>query len=146
MHRRAAPPIELWFRPMDVRTHFAVDRHLCGEPVELAEGSATVEMVATTEMAADERGLVHGGFVFGMADYAAMLAVNEPTVVLANADSKFCAPVTVGERLRATASVAMHEGKRYSVHVDVHRGEMLVFTGDFACAVPSAHVLDRKPT
>lgn len=32
-------------------------------------------------MAADEYRLVHGGFIFGLADYAVMLAINEPTVV-----------------------------------------------------------------
>lgn len=131
---------------MDVRTHLAIDRRLCGAPTKLADGSATVEMVATTEMAADEHGLVHGGFIFGLADYAAMLAVNEPNVVLANADSSFRAPVVVGEQLVAEATVTSHDGKRYGVHVDVHRGETLIFTGDFACAVPSTHVLERKPT
>lgn len=130
---------------MDVRTHLSIDRRLCGEPVALADGSCTVEMTTTAEMAADERGLVHGGFVFGMADYAAMLAVNEPNVVLAGAESKFRAPVVVGERLVAQAKVTSHEGKRYAVHVDVSRGDLVVFSADFACAVPSTHVLDRKP-
>ena len=63
-------------------THLAIDRRLCGEPLEIAEGSAIVVLVTLPEMAADDRGLVHGGFVFGLADYAAMLAVNDPLVVL----------------------------------------------------------------
>jgi acyl-coenzyme A thioesterase PaaI-like protein len=44
-------------------------------------------------MAADQRGLVHGGFTFGLADYAAMVAVNDPNVVLGAAEVRFLAPV-----------------------------------------------------
>ncbi|MEB2310867.1 MAG: hypothetical protein OZ921_02365 [Sorangiineae bacterium] len=128
---------------MEPRTHLTINRSLCGEPVALEGGRATVALTATPEMAADERGLVHGGFIFGLADYAAMLAVNEPTVVLASADSTFRAPVVVGERVVAEANVTEHEGKRYRVHVDVRRGETVVMSADFSCAVPSRHVLDR---
>ncbi|HSF38746.1 MAG TPA: hotdog domain-containing protein, partial [Thermoanaerobaculia bacterium] len=78
-------------------THLAIDRRLVGEPVELGPGTASVALVTVPEMAADERGLVHGGFVFGLADYAAMLAVNHPNVVLGSAETRFLKPVTVGE-------------------------------------------------
>jgi acyl-coenzyme A thioesterase PaaI-like protein len=128
----------------DVSTHLGIDRRLCGEPVELGAGSAVVELVPSREMAADERGLVHGGFVFGMADYAAMLAVNHPNVVLAGADVKFKAPVVVGERIRASARVTASEGKRATVEVEVTRDATLVFTGTFHTATPSGHVLDKR--
>ena len=82
-----------------VRTHLGIDRRLCGEPVELSEGRAVVRLATVAEMAADERGLVHGGFVFGCADYAAMLAVNDPNVVLGSGSLRFAKPVRVGETL-----------------------------------------------
>ena len=56
-------------------------------PTDLRPGYAKVTMVTTPVMSADDRGLTHGGFYFGMADYAAMLAVNDPNVVLGSADS-----------------------------------------------------------
>src|SRR2546426_7606820 len=77
----------------DQRTHEKISAHLCGRAVELGAGHARVVLDASQEMAADWRGLIHGGFTFGLADYAAMLAVNEPTVVPANATAKFLAPV-----------------------------------------------------
>lgn len=129
---------------MDIRTHLRIDRKLCGEPVELGDGSAVVELTTSAEMAADERGLVHGGFVFGLADYAAMLAVNHPNVVLAAAETQFRAPVVVGERVRAAARVTAREGKRASVLVEVTRGDTTVFSGTFHTASPSGHVLDRR--
>jgi uncharacterized protein (TIGR00369 family) len=125
-------------------THLRIDARLCGEPVELADGSAVVELETIAEMAADERGLVHGGFVFGLADYAAMLAVNHPNVVLASAETKFLAPVVAGERVRATARITAREGKRATVQVDVTRDGTSVFTGTFHTATPSGHVLDKR--
>ena len=126
-------------------THLAIDRRLCGRPIELAPGRARVELVTVAEMAADERGLVHGGFVFGCADYAAMLAVGDPLVVLAAAEVRFLAPVRVGETMIAEARVTAEEGRRREVEVTVERDGSAVFTGAFRCAVPDRHVLDRTP-
>jgi acyl-coenzyme A thioesterase PaaI-like protein len=124
-------------------THLAIDRRLCGRPLELAPGRARVELTTVPEMAADERGLVHGGFVFGCADYAAMLAVGHPLVVLAGAEVRYLAPVAVGETVTAEARVTAEEGRRVEVEVTVERGGAAVFTGAFRCAVPARHVLDR---
>ena len=96
-------------------------------------------------MASDERGLVHGGFCFSLLDYTAMLAVNEPTVVLGKAELKFLRPVVVGERLVATAEVVSHEGKKRTVKAEVRRGEDVVLVGELVCVVPDAHVLTPRP-
>ncbi len=124
-------------------THLAIDRRLCGEPVELEPGKSVVRLTALPEMAADARGLVHGGFLFGLADHAAMLAVNDPLVVLGSGGLRFLLPVVVGDRLEARAEIQSREGKRVDVRVGVHRGEDLVAAGDFVCFVPTKHVLDR---
>jgi uncharacterized protein (TIGR00369 family) len=125
------------------RTHRAIDRRLVGEAIELTPGRARVRLVTVPEMAADERGLVHGGFVFGLADYAAMLAVDDPLVVLAAAEVRFLAPVRVGERLEATAERVAVDGRRHRVRVVVEREAGAVLEVDCTCVVPAVHVLDR---
>lgn len=128
------------------RTHLAIDHRLCGVPLVIAQDAASVALVTTAEMAADERGLVHGGFVFGLADFAAMLAVNDPNVVLGSAEVKLRKPVQVGERLVAAAHVEKAEeaaGRRSRVRVEVRRGEEVVLSGDFLCFTLDRHVLDR---
>src|SRR5439155_17542315 len=115
---------------MEQRTHEQIASHLCGRPVELTAGRARVVLETTAEMSADERGLVHGGFTFGLADYAAMLAVNEPTVVLGSAQLKFLHPVVVGEALEAEAIVERSDGKKRFVRVVVRRGEQPVLEGE----------------
>jgi acyl-coenzyme A thioesterase PaaI-like protein len=139
-------------RTLNPQTHSAIDPRLCGRPVLLSPGAARVELETVPEMAADEIGLVHGGFVFGLADYAAMLAVNHPNVVLGSAQTRFLKPVVVGERLVAAASLTEEEGRKRRVSVEVRRKEQVgqvgevVMTGDFLCFVPHRHVLDRQGT
>ena len=124
------------------QTHLAIDPRLVGTPLEIAEGAAVVALVTLPEMAADERGLVHGGFVFGLADYAAMLAVNHPNVVLGGSEVRFLKPVVVGERVVASAVVEETAGKKIRVQVSVRRGEEEVLTGSFLCFTPERHVLE----
>ena len=92
-------------------------------------------------MAVDTTGLVHGGFVFGLADHAAMIAVNHPNVVLGAADVKFIKPVKSGDVLVAEARVEKKEGKKQTVSVLVTRGDAEIFKGMFICFILDKHVL-----
>ncbi|HWN44004.1 MAG TPA: PaaI family thioesterase [Thermoanaerobaculia bacterium] len=129
---------------MEPNTHPAIDRRLCGVPLELGEGTARVALFALPEMAVDDRGLVHGGFVFGLADYAAMLAVNDPHVVLAGADVRFLKPVVVGEQLVAEAWIEETDGRKSRVRVEVLRDGEAVMSGDFRCVTLAQHVLGEE--
>jgi acyl-coenzyme A thioesterase PaaI-like protein len=94
-------------------------------------------------MAVDRWGLIHGGFTFGLADYSAMLAVNDPYVVLESADVKFLAPVVVGNIMRAIAEVREVDGKKHIVDVNVYVGEKKVLSGQMKCYVLSKHVCEK---
>jgi len=126
------------------RTHKLASEKLVGIPVSIEEGRAEVVLRTNEEMVVDEYGLIHGGFTFGLADYAAMLAVNEPNVVLWKADVTFTKPVKLGEEMMARAEVKMSEGKKRIVDVEVETCRGIVFTGRFICYVPETHVLRRK--
>lgn len=130
--------------PPTPRTHESITAALCGRPAELRPGYARVALTTTSAMAADGRGLVHGGFTFGLADYAAMLAVNEPTVVLASAETRFLGPVVVGDALEAEATVERTEGKKRWVTVVVRRGATAMMEGQFLAVVPDQHILDVR--
>ena len=71
---------------MKENTHLQINKDLCGTPIKIEEGYCLVRLKATESMKVDNRGLIHGGFIFGVADYAAMLAVNHPNVVLGSAE------------------------------------------------------------
>ena len=86
--------------------------------VELAEGSATVEMTATEDMA-NQAGFVHGGMISTLADSAMGRSVRtvKPGVVRAMSfDLKvnFINAAKIGETLSATGRV-IHAGRRTMV-------------------------------
>jgi uncharacterized protein (TIGR00369 family) len=127
---------------MEIITHQAIDQILCGCPVRVEKGFSRVEFVATPQMTADDSGLVHGGFVFGLADYAAMIAVNHPNVVLGAADVKFLKPIIQGDQVIAEAHVEEIQGKKHWVAVSVTKQDEIIFQGMFTCFVLKNHVLD----
>ncbi|MGD8606161.1 MAG: hotdog domain-containing protein [Myxococcales bacterium] len=128
---------------MEVKTHLRADPQFCGRLLDLSDGSARVALDTTGSMVVDDKGLIHGGFVFGTADYAAMLAVNDPNVVLGAASARFLKPVREGDRLIATARAVATRGSKREVLVEATVDSVKVFEGTFTCVVLERHVLER---
>lgn len=126
---------------MKVLTHNRINANLCGKPIFTENGASRVELQTNDAMAVDDYGLVHGGFIFGLADYAAMIAVNDPNVVLGSAEVKFLKPVRVGQELVAEAKTEIIDRKKHTVAVIVSNKEIKVFEGQFKCIVLEKHVL-----
>ena len=130
---------------MNQRTHLKADPHLIGRPIRIEDNTiAEVELLASESMAVDDHELIHGGFTFSLADYAAMLAVNDPYVVLGSCETRFNAPVKVGDLMRAVAEVNETDGRKRLVSVKVYVGDKTVFTGKMKCYVLDRHVLDTS--
>lgn len=129
---------------LGIDTHVGINRSLCGTVTAREEGQATVVLDTTAEMGADAQGLVHGGFVFGAADYAAMVAVNDRFVVLGAADTRFLAPVRVGQTVTLEARVSETRRRKHIVDVVARVSGEDVFTGRFTTFVLDAHVLAGK--
>ncbi len=127
---------------MHINTHNQIDTSVCGTARQIESGFSRVELKTNDDMKVDTYGLVHGGFVFGLADHAAMLAVNDPHVVLAGASVKFLKPVKAGEVLSAEATTKDAGKKQQQVQVTVYRDKEPVFTGEFSCFVLNRHVLE----
>lgn len=128
---------------MTVRnTHLKINSTLCGEPLRLETGRAATRFTETGEMTVDEHGLVHGGFLFGLADYAAMLAVNDPNVVLGSADIRFLAPVRVGDEVVAEAEIIESNGNKRTLKISACVADKEVLAGTLVAFVLDAHVLE----
>ena len=127
---------------MTLHTHLSINNALCGKVTKLAVGYAEVLLHTTQQMTVDTQGLVHGGFVFGAADYAAMSVVNDPYVVLGSSSSKFVSPVRVGDVVLCKATILSEKGKKKVVEVQAFVSEKLIFEGSFTTFVLDEHVLD----
>ncbi|MDY0161651.1 hotdog domain-containing protein [Desulfobotulus sp.] len=126
---------------MKIQTHQNMDTRLCGIPERIENGMAILSMPTLDCMVADASGLVHGGFLFGLADHAAMLAVNHPNVVLGESSCRFLKPVVLGDTVMAEAKVIHSKGKKYEVAVSLRVAAKIVFSGTFICFTPEKHVL-----
>ncbi len=128
-----------------LRTHKNIDERFSGRCLDLIPGKRSIVSLKTEDfMKVDEKGLVHGGFTFSVADYAAMTAVNHPNVVLLKALVKFTSPVKVGDTLIAKARLYKHQNNRYYIRVEVFVEEKKVLEGKFVCLVLKSHVLDIR--
>jgi uncharacterized protein (TIGR00369 family) len=127
------------------KTHLAISEELVGTIEALETGkSARVSLTTLPRMKADEQGLIHGGFTFGLADYAAMVAVNEPSVVLLSSSVKFLKPVIIGDRLTALARIQLIEGRKQKVWCDVfNQDQQKVLEGEFLCLIPNQPILGK---
>ncbi|MGH7714705.1 MAG: hydroxyphenylacetyl-CoA thioesterase PaaI [Vulcanimicrobiaceae bacterium] len=97
---------------------------------EVRPGYARLSMVVSTSML-NGHDVVHGGFIFALADTAFAYACNsrnESNVAL-NAAISFTAPGRAEERLVATAQERSRAGRTgiYDVEVQNERGEKIAF-------------------
>ncbi|HIP14010.1 MAG TPA: PaaI family thioesterase [Sulfurimonas autotrophica] len=127
-----------------IQTHEKINQNLCGEIVKMEKGYVEVDLFTIPEMLADEVGLIHGGFIFGAADYAAMLAVNERNVVLVASDCQFLSPVKLHDVVHVVAYVRHKEGRKRNVHVKAFVLDIKVFEGEFKTVITEKHVLKLK--
>lgn len=124
-----------------LHTHDQINTRYSGEVSELREGYAKVTLQTNDDMVVDKHGLVHGGFIFSAADFAAMAAVNDRYVVLSGAVSKFLSPVRVGDAVVFEATSRHMDGRRREVNVVGYVLEVKVFEATFKTVILESHVL-----
>jgi len=129
-----------------LKTHENINQELCGEIEKLENGFVKLKLVTTRDMVADSKNLIHGGFIFSAADYAAMAAVNEKNVVLVASECQFLSPVKFGDIVNFVAKVRHKEGRKRNINVTGHVLEIKVFEGEFKTVVTDRHVLKLKLT
>ena len=127
-----------------VKTHEMINNELNGEIIKLEQGYVEIRLITTPEMVADNVGLIHGGFIFSAADYAAMLAVNERNVVLVGSECQFLSPVKFHDEVNFIAKVRHKDGRKRNVHVEAYVLDIKVFEGEFKTVVTDKHVLKLK--
>lgn len=122
-------------------THLEINNKLSGVIIKLDQNYSKIKLQTTSEMRVDKNGLIHGGFIFSLADFASMVAINHPNVVLGGANVKFLKPVREGDTLIAEANLLKKEGKKLIVKVDITRFDEIVFRGEFICFTPEKYIL-----
>lgn len=108
-----------------------------GAAVATTPGYSRVELLPSSAMVSPGSEFVRGGVVFGVADHAAMLALDQPDAVLQAAEVQFVRPVKVNEVIVAEAHARMRHGKKRHVTVTVSQGTEKVLQGEFTACLPA---------
>ncbi|UMB61573.1 hypothetical protein MHL31_05045 [Lutibacter sp. A80] len=126
-------------------THLKASEKFIGKVISIEETKAVVQLKITEEMVVDSFGLSHGSFTFGLADYAAMVLINKPNVVLGKAEVKFIKPTVLGNLLEATAvyKEQLNEVKSVVEVSVLNEDNVKVFEGEFVCFSLEKHVLKK---
>lgn len=128
------------------RTHLGLNKAYGGDIVSLKKGHAKVEFSTSKEMSVDPLHMVHNGFIFGSASYAAILAVNEPNVVIAEAHVRFLSAVTIGKKIVFEATSSHTTTRSRDIKVKGMQGDIKIFEGDFKTVILDRHPLRLKLT
>ena len=137
---------------MDEQEHLPIDNdtlaictklHACGEILTLTRGAANVRFVPEESMVMDEEAhnsLIHAGYIFNAASYAAMAAINKRHSVMIAADVKFLSPIELGHEVIFKAVATQMDTKKCEVKVEGFLLDIKIFDSLFHIAV-----LDKPP-
>ncbi len=128
----------------NLKTHQRIQTNLCGVIVKLSSNYAKTTLQTTKDMVLDKLGLIHSGFVFGAADYAAAVAVNEPNVVIIGSRSSFLAPAKVNDLIEFEAKVKFEDSRKREIKVSGSINEVKVYEGVFQAVVLEQHIFKTK--
>ena len=124
----------------ELKTSPNIKISLSGAVTQLEPNHAKTRFFATNDMVADGEGLIHGGFVFSAASYAAMAAVNETFSVVIGAKIHFFAPTRVNEAIEFDARSHFNESKKREVRVTGKTKDIKVFEGTFQVVILEDHI------
>ena len=128
----------------DLKTHSKVRSNLCGTILKLDAGYAKTTLQTTKDMILDDLGLIHSGFIFGAADYAAAVAVNEPNLVIIGSRSKFLAPAKIEDLIEFEAKAKFEDSRKREIKVSGFINEVKVYEGIFQAVVLEQHIFKTK--
>ncbi len=124
-----------------LQSHQYINQSLCGNLITLEKNYAKVALRTNTQMSVDEFELVHGGFVFAAANFAAVAAVNHPFAVLSGARTSFLAPVKVGDEIIFEAKSKYNDARKREIFVVGFVNEIKIFEGSFDTVIMDKHIL-----
>ncbi|HIC10842.1 MAG TPA: PaaI family thioesterase [Campylobacterales bacterium] len=127
-----------------LNTHTEIYEKYSGRVEKVQEGFAEIHLDIVKEMIADEQGLIHSGFIFSGASFAAVVAVNEKYGFVIGSVVNFLAPVRDDDTIIYKAYARQKIGRKRVVDVIGQVGEIKVFIGEFTVVVMEKHILNIK--
>lgn len=118
---------------------------LAGTIIEIDKNYAKSILITTSEMVADEQGLIFDAFVFAAANHVAQAAINKEFSVIIGSKCFFYAPLKLGDVLELEARALFDESsKKRDVKVMGHVKEIRMFEGTLQIVSTEEHIFKLK--
>ncbi len=127
-----------------VRTHTELDPNHIGHVDKLKEDESYTTLTTSKMMHADMEQLVHSGYIGSSAEYAALIAVNEPNAMVYSIEAKYYACARVGDDVTFHATVKHSEGRKRDVTVVGKIHSIKIYEAHIIVVIPEYHPLKIK--
>ncbi|PAF42952.1 thioesterase [Helicobacter sp. 11S03491-1] len=111
-----------------------LDTNVCGELISLSKNKAEVFFIPKESMVCDES-MIYTGFIFNAASYAALCAINKKNSLIISSQTKFLAPIELGQQMIFKANALQSETKKCEVKVEGFLLDIKIFDGVFQIAI-----------
>lgn len=113
----------------------ALKSELAGSILKMTYEEVITKFVPTKQMISDESNLIHSGFIFNAANYAAMCLVNQPHAITIGAEVEFLAPVEFEQEMMFLATIKQSNAKKFEISVKGTLLDIKIFEAVFHIAV-----------
>ena len=128
----------------DIKTSPAIKLNLSGAATLIEKNHAKTKFYTNNEMTADSEGLIHTGFILSAANYAALLAINEPFCVTISARINFFGAIKLGDVVEFEAKAHFEESKKREVRVIGKTKDIKIFEGTFQLVTLEEHIFQAQ--
>lgn len=120
---------------LELQTCTSLKGELVGSIVKMTYEEVITKFVPTKQMISDESNLIHSGFIFNAANYAAMCLVNQPHAITIGAEVEFLAPVEFEQEMMFLATIKQSNAKKFEISVKGTLLDIKIFEATFHIAV-----------
>lgn len=120
---------------IDLSVCNALKPELCGTILKHTQEEIITSFSPSKQMISDETNLIHSGFIFNAANYAAMCLVNQQNALTIKADVQFLAPIEFEQEMLFLASIKQSNNKKYEILVKGTLLDIKVFEAIFHISI-----------
>ncbi|MGH1601023.1 PaaI family thioesterase [Campylobacter majalis] len=124
----------------EIKTSTAIKLNFSGVVTELKKSHAKTKLFTIEDMVCDDDGLIHSGFVFSAANYAALASINEQYCVTINARINFLGAIRLGDVVEFEAQAYFDDSRKRDARVIGKVRDIKVFEGTFSLVVLEEHI------
>lgn len=108
---------------------------LCGIIIQASKEEVVTKFQATKQMISDENDIIHSGFIFNAASYAAMCLVNQTYSLIIKSEVQFLAPLEFGQEMTFIATMRHSNNKQCEVVVKGSLLDIKIFEASFYISI-----------